>query len=88
VLRGATWRVARGTSHALVGASGAGKSSILGLFLRLYDAQRGAVRVDGADVAASPAPRVAAFRRDEAAVVEQVPGPRLLARERERERAG
>ena len=64
VLRNCSLRVARGTSHALVGASGAGKSSILRLLLRLYDADSGVVRVDGADVAAmAPGELVALARR-------------------------
>ena len=36
-----------GKSYALVGASGAGKSTILSLILRLYDPTSGAVKIDG-----------------------------------------
>ncbi len=36
-----------GKSYALVGASGAGKSTILSLILRLYDPTAGNVRIDG-----------------------------------------
>jgi subfamily B ATP-binding cassette protein MsbA len=39
-----------GKTYALVGASGAGKSTILSLLLRLYDPTGGAVRVDGHDL--------------------------------------
>lgn len=39
-----------GKTHALVGASGAGKSTILSLILRLYDPTSGAVRIDGCDL--------------------------------------
>lgn len=39
-----------GQSYALVGASGAGKSTILSLLLRLYDPKRGAIRIDGHDL--------------------------------------
>jgi len=49
-LRGVSLRVAPGQRVALVGASGAGKSTILSLILRFYDPQEGAVRLDGLDV--------------------------------------
>jgi subfamily B ATP-binding cassette protein MsbA len=39
-----------GKTHALVGASGAGKSTILSLILRLYDPISGAVKIDGRDL--------------------------------------
>ena len=39
-----------GESVALVGATGAGKTSVTALVSRFYDVQRGAVRVDGVDV--------------------------------------
>jgi ATP-binding cassette, subfamily B, bacterial MsbA len=39
-----------GKTYALVGASGAGKSTILSLILRLYDPVSGAVKVDGHDL--------------------------------------
>ena len=39
-----------GTTHALVGASGAGKSTILSLILRLYDPTKGAVKIDSRDL--------------------------------------
>ena len=39
-----------GKTHALVGASGAGKSTILSLILRLYDPTAGAVKIDGRDL--------------------------------------
>ena len=39
-----------GKSYALVGASGAGKSTILSLILRLYDPTSGAVKIDGHDL--------------------------------------
>ncbi len=43
-------RVAPGERVALVGPSGAGKSTVLALLLRFYDAQEGAVRIDGVDI--------------------------------------
>jgi subfamily B ATP-binding cassette protein MsbA len=39
-----------GKTYALVGASGAGKSTILSLILRLYDPISGAVKIDGRDL--------------------------------------
>jgi ATP-binding cassette, subfamily B, bacterial MsbA len=49
-LSNVTLRVEAGKSYALVGASGAGKSTILSLILRLYDPTSGAVRIDGHDL--------------------------------------
>jgi subfamily B ATP-binding cassette protein MsbA len=43
-------RIEPGKSYALVGASGAGKSTILSLILRLYDPTSGVVRIDGHDL--------------------------------------
>ena len=43
-------RVEPGKNYALVGASGAGKSTVLSLILRLYDPISGAVRIDGRDL--------------------------------------
>lgn len=39
-----------GKTYALVGASGAGKSTILSLLLRLYDPITGRIRIDGKDL--------------------------------------
>ena len=50
VLDGFTLRIAPGTTVALVGASGAGKSTAVSLVPRLYDVTGGAVRIDGHDV--------------------------------------
>ncbi len=47
---GVTLRIAPGEKIGIVGASGAGKSTLVALLLRLYDAERGSVRVDGQDV--------------------------------------
>jgi len=45
-----TLHIQPGKTHALVGASGAGKSTILSLILRLYDPTSGAIRIDGRDL--------------------------------------
>ena len=50
VLRGVTFTADPGQMVALVGPSGAGKTTITGLVSRLYDVTEGAVRIDGLDV--------------------------------------
>ncbi len=50
ILRGVSFTVNAGTSTAIVGATGAGKTTIITLLLRFYDVQRGRVLVDGVDV--------------------------------------
>ncbi len=50
VLNGLTLSVGAGETVALVGASGAGKSTTISLVPRLYDVTGGAVRIDGIDV--------------------------------------
>jgi ATP-binding cassette, subfamily B, bacterial MsbA len=45
-----TLHIEPGKTYALVGASGAGKSTILSLILRLYDPNSGAVKIDGRDL--------------------------------------
>jgi ATP-binding cassette, subfamily B, bacterial MsbA len=45
-----TLHIEPGKTYALVGASGAGKSTILSLILRLYDPTSGAVKIDGRDL--------------------------------------
>ncbi len=49
-LNGINLHIEPGKSYALVGASGAGKSTILSLILRLYDPTSGSVKVDGRDL--------------------------------------
>ena len=51
-LRGVTLEIPAGKTVALVGASGAGKSTIMNLIPRFYGADSGAVLVDGQDVRA------------------------------------
>ena len=50
VLREVTFEARRGERIALVGATGAGKSTVASLLLRLYEPQGGAIRVLGKDV--------------------------------------
>ena len=50
VLRGVDLHVPAGQTHAVVGATGAGKSTLVKLLLRLEDVTGGAVRLDGYDV--------------------------------------
>ena len=49
-LRDVDLDVPAGTTVALLGATGAGKTTLAGLVLRLYDPQAGSVRIDGIDV--------------------------------------
>jgi ATP-binding cassette subfamily B protein len=49
-LNGVSFRVRSGERVAIVGPSGAGKTTIFALLLRFYDPQRGAVSVDGVAV--------------------------------------
>ncbi|KAG9449099.1 hypothetical protein H6P81_009064 [Aristolochia fimbriata] len=50
ILQGFSLNVKPGTSIGLVGRSGCGKSTVIGLVQRFYDVDRGMVRVDGVDV--------------------------------------
>ncbi|MGQ0838566.1 ABC transporter ATP-binding protein [Actinokineospora sp.] len=50
VLHGVSFRAEPGRMIALVGSSGAGKSTIAALVPRLYDVESGAVRLSGVDV--------------------------------------
>jgi ATP-binding cassette subfamily B protein len=50
VLHGLDLRVSPGETVALVGPSGGGKTTLMGLLLRLHDPERGTIRIDGADI--------------------------------------
>ncbi|HEV3457018.1 MAG TPA: ABC transporter ATP-binding protein [Thermoanaerobaculia bacterium] len=50
VLKGVSFRVQPGETLAVVGHTGAGKSTLANLLLRFYDVDSGAVKVDGVDV--------------------------------------
>jgi ATP-binding cassette subfamily B multidrug efflux pump len=50
VLRNVTFAIEPGETVAIVGHTGAGKTTLIALLLRFYDVQKGAVRIDGVDV--------------------------------------
>jgi ATP-binding cassette, subfamily B, multidrug efflux pump len=50
VLRDVSFSIEPGETVAVVGHTGAGKTTLISLLLRFYDVQKGAVRIDGVDV--------------------------------------
>jgi ATP-binding cassette subfamily B multidrug efflux pump len=50
VLRDVTFAINPGETVAIVGHTGAGKTTLISLLLRFYDVQQGAVRIDGIDL--------------------------------------
>lgn len=50
VLRDVSFTIEPGETAAIVGHTGAGKTTIISLLTRLYDVQKGAIRIDGVDV--------------------------------------
>jgi ATP-binding cassette subfamily B multidrug efflux pump len=50
VLRDVTFAIEPGETVAIVGHTGAGKTTLISLLLRFYDVQKGAVRIDSVDV--------------------------------------
>jgi len=50
VLRDVTFSIEPGETVAVVGHTGAGKTTLISLLLRFYDVQKGAVRIGGVDV--------------------------------------
>ena len=50
VLRDVSFRIAPGETVAVVGHTGAGKTTLTNLLLRFYDVQRGAIRIGGVDI--------------------------------------
>jgi len=50
VLRDVSFRVRPGQTVAIVGHTGAGKTTIISLLLRFYDVQRGQILLDGRDI--------------------------------------
>lgn len=55
VLRGVSFTVRPGETLALVGHTGAGKTTIISLLLRFYEPQRGRILMDGVDIRQLPA---------------------------------
>jgi ATP-binding cassette subfamily B multidrug efflux pump len=58
VLKGVSFRVEPGKTLALVGHTGAGKTTIINLLLRFYEPQRGRILVDSVDVREIPLPEL------------------------------
>ena len=50
VLKGVSFTIEKGERVALVGHTGAGKSTIIGLLTRMYDIQKGQILIDGVDI--------------------------------------
>jgi len=50
VLRGVSFRVDAGRTLALVGHTGAGKTTVISLLMRFYEPQRGRITIDGRDI--------------------------------------
>lgn len=50
VLRDVTFSLEPGETVAVVGHTGAGKTTLISLLMRLYDVQKGAIRIDGVDI--------------------------------------
>ena len=50
VLRDVSFSIEPGETVAVVGHTGAGKTTMISLLLRFYDVQKGAIRIDGVDV--------------------------------------
>ena len=50
VLKDVTFRIEANETVAIVGHTGAGKTTLTNLLLRFYDVQRGAIRINGVDI--------------------------------------
>jgi ABC-type multidrug transport system fused ATPase/permease subunit len=50
VLRNVSFRVGQGETVAIVGATGAGKTTLMSLLARLYELEEGSIRIDGVDI--------------------------------------
>lgn len=69
VLRDISFRVEPGQTVAFVGATGAGKTSIINLLSRFYDINKGHIRIDGQDL---PAYDLSVLRRHIGVVLQDV----------------
>ena len=69
VLRGFTLKVPANSTAALVGSSGAGKTTVVSLLQRLYDVDGGSIRIDGHDLRGLDA----GWLRRQVGVVQQEP---------------
>jgi ATP-binding cassette, subfamily B, multidrug efflux pump len=54
VLKGVSFRAVPGETMAIVGHTGAGKTTIVSLLMRFYDPQRGRITLDGVDIREMP----------------------------------
>ena len=54
VLRDVSFTIEPGETVAIVGHTGAGKTTMISLLLRFYDVQSGAIRIDGVDIKEMP----------------------------------
>jgi ATP-binding cassette subfamily B multidrug efflux pump len=68
VLRGITLDVPAGSTLGIIGLTGAGKSTLVNLIPRLYDATEGVLRIDGTDIRRIP---LAVLRRHIAYVTQE-----------------
>ena len=69
VLRDVSFVMNPGESAAIVGATGAGKSTIISLMLRFYDIQKGSILLDGRDIREF---KIVELRRQVAIVLQDV----------------
>lgn len=53
-IRDLSFRVGKGETLGIIGEIGSGKSTVINLMMRLYDADEGQVRIDGRDVRSYP----------------------------------
>jgi len=54
ILKGLSFSLQKGESVALVGVTGSGKTSVINLLMRLYDFQKGTIKINGKDIRSYP----------------------------------